>query len=521
MSSIFQRSLWWIKRDIRLDDNPALLAALARSQSLLPLYVLEPSLWTADDASALQLAAVLQALQGLRQGLQARGSQLALFEGECLAVFEQLHSLFPFEAIFACEETGNGLSYARDRAIARWCRERGITWVELPQSGVIRRLKDRDERSAIASARLLESDPQPAPRQIPSPPAPLGLAQGLADRQQLNHWLARSSYWPQVQWQHLQPVSEAAGQACLADFLNRRSAFYRGGISSPNRAFEAGSRLSVHIAWGTLSLRRIFHATAARLDALEADPSPEAQNWLQGLVGFGHRLHWRDHFIQRLESEPVMEYQPLNPAFAQMRYEEAPERLALWLEGRTGFPLVDACMRCLAARGFLNFRMRAMVVNVACFALRLDWRQLQYPLAQRFLDYEPGIHFSQMQMQAGIVGINQMRVYNPTKQLLDQDPHCQFVKTWVPELRRFHPADIASGQALGDYPAPCVNAAANIADMKAQIAAIRRSPEAQLSTPGVLAKHGSRLRRPKTKQRSQARRPATDTATSPQLPLPF
>ena len=170
-------------------------------------------------------------------------------------------------------------------------------------------------------------------------------------------------------------------------------------------------------------------------------------------------------------------------------------------------------MRCLAARGFINFRMRAMLVNVACFALHLDWRRLQYPLAQRFLDYEPGIHFAQIQMQAGIVGINQMRVYNPTKQLIDQDPKCQFVKRWLPELRRFHPADIAAGIALGDYPPPCVDAAANIAQMKAQITAIRRSPEAAVTTPEVLAKHGSRLRREKAK--------AKPVAVERQLVLPF
>lgn len=512
----FRRSLWWLKRDIRLDDNPALQAALASSGQVVPVYILEPSFWRAPDASAMQLSAVLQALTGLQHSLNRRGSHLLLMQGECLAALEQLHRLYPFEAIFACEETGNNLTYLRDMALARWCRMRGIAFVELPQCGVVR-AGLRDKRSALVRRRLWQTQPSDAPPLIPGPPPfapPLNQAGALMDGRQRQAWLHLCASLPQVQWRHLQPVSEAIGQAVLTDFLDHRSAHYRGGISSPNRAFTAGSRLSPHIALGTLSLRRIFHRTAARMDELEAEGSDQAKAWLLGLEGFSHRLYWRDHFVQRLESEPAMEYAPLNAAYQALRYSDNPALLARWLDGLTGFPLLDACMRCLAARGFINFRMRAMVVNVACFALHLDWRRLQYPLAQRFLDYEPGIHFSQIQMQAGIVGINQMRVYNPTKQLIDHDPKCQFIKHWLPELRRFHPADIAAGIPLGDYPPPCVDAAANIAQMKAQITAIRRSPEAQLTTPAVLSKHGSRLRR-------SAPSRAEPVAHERQLQLPF
>lgn len=517
----FRRSLWWLKRDLRLDDNPALHAALARSFEVAPVYILEPSVWRGPDASAMQLAAVLQALAGLHSSLLARGSHLLLMQGECLEAIAQLHELYPFEAIFACEETGNNITFQRDLALARWCKQRGIAFIELPQCGVVR-AGNRDTRSATVAERLWHTEPLEAPAHIPGPPPfapPLNQAAGLSHEPWHKARLALCASSPQVQWRHLQPVSEALGQACLSDFLNHRSAFYRGGISSPNRAFTAGSRLSPHIAFGTLSLRRIFHRTAARMDELEAEGTAQAKAWILGLEGFSHRLYWRDHFVQRLESEPAMEFAPLNAAYAALRYNDDSQLLERWLAGRTGFPLIDACMRCLAARGFINFRMRAMVVNVACFALHLDWRLLQYPLAQRFLDYEPGIHFSQIQMQAGIVGINQMRVYNPTKQLMDQDPKCQFVKQWLPELRRFHPADIAAGVALGDYPPPCVNAAANIAQMKAQITAIRRSPEAAKTTPDVLVKHGSRLRRGKSQQKVDDK--ATAEAQERQLVLPF
>ena len=122
--------------------------------------------------------------------------------------------------------------------------------------------------------------------------------------------------------------------------------------------------------------------------------------------------------------------------------------LDAWCEGRTGYPLVDACMRCLNAIGFLNFRMRAFVVSFAVYGLHLDWRTIHPHLARIFYDYEPGIHLAQLQMQAGVVGINTIRVYNPTKQLIDQDPYCKFVKQWVSELSALPVAHAEGAQSL-------------------------------------------------------------------------
>lgn len=106
-----------------------------------------------------------------------------------------------------------------------------------------------------------------------------------------------------------------------------------------------------------------------------------------------------------------------------------------WCQGRTGFPFVDACMRCLIDCGWLNFRMRAMLVSFATYNLWLDWKKIAGHLARVFLDYEPGIHYPQLQMQAGTTGINAMRVYNCTKQGKDQDPNGVFIRKYVPELR--------------------------------------------------------------------------------------
>jgi deoxyribodipyrimidine photo-lyase len=101
----------------------------------------------------------------------------------------------------------------------------------------------------------------------------------------------------------------------------------------------------------------------------------------------------------------------------------------------TGYPFVDACMRSLNATKWLNFRARAMLVSFASYALNLDWRRFAPHLARTFLDYEPGIHYSQLQMQSGTTYGSPPRIYNPIKQSVEKDPEGEFIRRWVPELR--------------------------------------------------------------------------------------
>jgi len=214
-----------------------------------------------------------------------------------------------------------------------------------------------------------------------------------------------------------------------------------------------------------------------------------------------------------------MEYEAINPAYRNINYEDSEPLLQAWKNGRTGLPMIDACIRCLAATGFLNFRMRAMLVTTGCFGLAQSWQVLQYPLARLFRDYEPGIHYSQVQMQAGLVGINTLRVYSPHKQLIEHDPKAQFVKHWVPELRSFSFEAIAnySDQSLGDYPRPVVDIAKTGKTIKDQIYDIKQSKAGQTEAAIMLEKHGSR-KRPIAKRRSSVKK---NKSINPQLNFDF
>jgi len=443
--------------------------------------------------------------------------------GELPGVFGQLHSVINFAAIHAHQETGTQLTYERDNKVRAWCRESQIAYHEHTQNGVVRGYHKRIDRPAILATRLLQTAAHPAPLQLPTtPPDAKNCQQLLRFSREFSRGLTQGDNTDSTDFTSsqlclqddgkrlyaentLQSLGEDQANTELKSFLKIRGQKYRGGISSPNLAFTHGSRLSAHLAWGTISLRQVFAAKAERENDLRNSSSYRATAWRKSLNAFQSRLFWHDHFVQRFEAAPQMEFEALNPAYRKMNYLNDDAKLQMWLTGKTGIPLVDACIRCVQTCGFLNFRMRAMLVSVACYGLGQDWRRIQYPLAHWFFDYEPGIHFSQVQMQAGVVGINTIRVYNPHKQLLEHDSSCKFVKQWIPELHNFTAEEICNYQTypLGDYPAPPDDFDSTAAQMKQRIFSIRNSEEGRKASAEIVEAYGSR--RPASSRRRVSR----------------
>lgn len=243
------------------------------------------------------------------------------------------------------------------------------------------------------------------------------------------------------------------------------------------------------------------------------------------MQSFQARLAWRDHFMQKLEDEPRIETQCLHSAYEDLRPKEPdPARLCAWEAGETGMPFVDACMRYLTATGWLNFRMRSMLMAVASYHLWLDWRATGGILARRFTDYEPGIHWSQSQMQSGTTGMNTVRIYNPVKQGHDQDPTGAFTRRWVPELAEVPDAHLQepwtwehADALLGKgYPEPIVDVAAAAKAAREKVWAVRRGDAFRAEAARVIKKHASRKegtrhfindRTPRKRAKTQAQKP--------------
>lgn len=515
----------WFKRDLRVQDHRPLYEA-AQHGPVLCLYVVEPSLWAQPDAAAQHYGFVRESLQALDAQLQQLGSHLHVAVGEVADVLGALHAAAPFEAVFAHEETGNAHTFARDLAVGRWCRAHGVRWQEWPQFGVVRRLRDRREWQPRWEQHM-GSTQAPVPSALHAPDLykvqhtsvlPWGRAPLPTASQ-----LGLDPFEPPKRQRGGRPRAESV----LTNFLQHRSTRYRGGISSPLSAPDACSRLSPYLAHGVLSMREVVQATRTQLATL----SPEAKRQRLGLQGFVSRLYWHCHFIQKLESEPELEWRNLHRGYDGLREADwNPAHFEALQQGCTGWPMVDACVAMLRETGWLNFRMRAMLVSVAAYPLWLHWQPVGHWLARQFLDYEPGIHWPQMQMQSGTTGINTTRVYNPIKQAMDHDPQGHFVRQYLPALRRvpdtwlFEPwrmsADVAErcGVRMGpDIAVPPVELMDALRTSKNRMHALRRQPAVRAAKAAVVQRHGSRRGMPGATRNAQGEE-SQRTRRAPQPP---
>ena len=405
-------NIFWFKRDLRILDNKPLYEASKKNRKLLLVYFLEENLINDPHYSNFHWDFIKQSIEDINISL---GKKSILFiRCDPIEGLKKISEIYEIKSIYSHIETGIELTYVRDLNVKKYCDSNSIKWFEYEKNYVRRGLKNRKNWirgwNEYVKSPLLNID---------SEKLNILNIKFLSSKFNIIDTKTKIN-------KRLQPGGTSNGLKYLKTFLDVRNKNYNQNISKPLESRSSCSRLSPYFSWGNLSTRYVWQ---------KAIKSIKKGNSSFQIRSFLSRLRWNSHFIQRFEMEPSIEFGSVNRGYEELKKKKIKKYYESWENGKTGYPLVDASILCLKSTGYLNFRMRSMIVSFLTHHLWQPWQSASHFLAQNFLDFEPGIHYSQLQMQAGETGVNTIRIYNPTKNAVEKDKKANFIKKWLPQLR--------------------------------------------------------------------------------------
>ncbi|MFT4261726.1 MAG: FAD-binding domain-containing protein [Candidatus Woesearchaeota archaeon] len=414
-----QKIIVWHRRDLRTQDNKALYEAQKKGE-VLPVFIIDPFFFRENnETNPDRIIFMLESLEDLNNQYKKLGTNLTILFGDSIQKITAISKKYD-ALVYYNHDTNMNFGLERDKKIAN-----NILFKGFDNDAIIRQGNSRIEWHKNCTnyfeTKLLE---------------PKKINQKNIIPQEISIQEIIRKYNIKKEKSDVPKGGSREAHKRLKYFLQNID-LYTKSISKPFLSELNTSRLSAHISFGCISLKEIYKET-------------QKCEFKQKKF-FITRLYWNQHFTQKMQDNPSLTTKAVNPVFEENYdkiYSFNQEFTDAWKQGKTGYPLVDASMRCLVKTGFLNFRMRAMVASFFCYILKQNWKTGADFMHYHLIDADVAINYAQWQMQAGMVGIHPNRIYNPKKQIIDNDSNCEFIKKYVEELKDIPKEYIISPEKL-------------------------------------------------------------------------
>ncbi|SFL51239.1 deoxyribodipyrimidine photo-lyase [Halogranum rubrum] len=398
----------WHRRDLRLPDNRAVEYATAEYDVVCPAFLFDPRFYRSTGlACDARVRFLHECLTDLADAYADAGTSLVYGHGPPVEILDG--ALDSGWDVVATRDVTGRYGERRDETVE--ARDR-VTFVA--EDGIRHDQENRDGWQEHAQSYFEASPNRPHESGFGRHAVSAELTPDVVERVERTYDVDPSKT-------AVPSGGRTAALARLDRFLDVLHE-YQDHISSPLGAETYASRLSPHLRFGSLSVREVYRALDDAVDS-------------RGKESFVSRLFWNRHYTQKLADWSGWMDTAVNPVLEDLYASNHDETLIrAWKRGETGFPMVDASMRCLRGTGWLNFRMRAMCASVFSLVFKQPWQVGADYMYYHLVDADPAINYTQWQSQSGLKGVGALRVYNPRKQVRDHDLEGTFVKRWVPEL---------------------------------------------------------------------------------------
>lgn len=442
MNKKHQLSLCIMRRDLRIEDNTALMHASNSSHKVIVCFIVDPAQATSKNKyksdSALQFMS--EALQCIKKDLSSRNGHFYIFYGDTKNIVAQLFAKKKIDALFINNDY-TPFSTKRDAMLQKLCAKHAIAF------------EAYDDAVLHAPQETLKKDGKPYTIFTPFYKKARLLAVPEAQKNKYKNYYTEKllqEYDPRLLiTKENKKVAAQGSRAHALKILKNINAF---ADYAETRDFPALSttKLSAHLKFGTVSVREVYHTIAKALGKQHP------------LI---RQLFWRDFYTQLAYYFPHVFGHAFHEKYDKLAWDTNKRNFELWCAGKTGFPIVDAGMRELNATGFMHNRVRMIAASFLIKDLHIDWRMGEKYFAQNLVDYDPAVNNGNWQWVASTGADAQpyFRIFNPWLQQKKFDPQCEYIKKWVPELKDVSPKVIHRWQVTWQenknvqYPQPMVD----------------------------------------------------------------